>query len=312
MKSNSFKERLSRCDFYSNLKVCAIISLCLVLIATVIFAIFNFNLSADFVGGKVADIKVGTVINNNDNYDSLSGEIKAIFSKEGFKITSIQKYGFDEDATIVVKFKGEGSESDLTSKLESNLTLNGNSVQAEVMGISTYSASIKKSTVIYSIVAVLTALIVVLIYLGIRYKLTASLTTLLIVVHDILLMSALVVLTRIEIGIGFVAGVFITLMLSLICSLLNLDRFKENKEREIYKEESEKTLANLTVRENFKKVMYILGCVLILLLLLLIFSSSSIRLFLLPIIIGILVVGYSSIMLTLPAYAYISKNSNKK
>ena len=321
MKSNNLKEKFSKTNFVSGLKISSIVSLCIILIAVVIVSIFNFNLGIDFTGGKIIDVKVGSELDKTENYREVKSQIETIFNSEGFKIKSIQLESTSEDATVVVKFVYSNkitSDNELTkleelrTKLSSELTLNETTLSPTVSEVKTFSSILTSKNVILAISAILTTLALVIIYLSIRFKLISALTILCVAIHDVLLMLSITCLTRIEINAGFLVAIGSTLILSLISSVVMFDKLKDNKSRELYKDLSSESLANLTIIETFNRVSYIMLFVFIIGLAMLIIGTNPVKLISLPLLVGVLSSYYSTIMLKLPLWSKISKFSQNK
>lgn len=321
MKSNNLKEKFSKKNFVSGLKISSIISLCIILIAVVIVSIFNFNLGTDFTGGKIIDVKIGSELDKTENYREIQSQIETIFNSEGFKIKSIQVESTSDDATVVVKFvysnkinsTNEQTQLDaLKTKLSNELTLNSESLSPQVSEVKSFSAILSSKNVILAISAILGTLALITIYLAIRFKLVSTLTILSIAIHDLLLMLSVVCLTRIEINAGFLVSVIVTLMLSLISSVVMFDRLKENKSRELYKDLSSESLANLTIVESFKRISVLMLLVLVIAILMLIIGTNPVRILSLPLLIAVVTTYYSSIMLKLPLWSKMIKYSRNK
>lgn len=321
MKSNSLKEKFSKKNFVSGLKISSIISLCVILIAVVVVSIFNFNLGIDFTGGKIIDVKIGSELNKSENYRDVQTQIETIFNSEGFEIKSIQLESTSEDATVVVKFTYSNKINatneltkleNLKTKLSSELRLNNETLLPEVSEVKDFSATISSKYIILAISAVLGSLALITIYLAIRFKLVSTLTILCVAIHDVLVMLSVVCLTRIEINSGFLVSVFLTLFLSLISSIVMFNKLQENKSRELYKDLSSESLANLTIMETFKRILIMMLLVLMIGAVMLIIGTNSLRIISLPLLIAVLVVFYSSIVLKLPLWSKMTKYSNNK
>lgn len=321
MKSSNLKEKFLKKNFVSGLKVSSIISLCIILIAAVIVSVFNFNLGTDFTGGKIIDVKIGSELDKTENYREIQSQIETIFNSEGFKIKSIQVESTSEDATVVIKFvysnkvnstNEQAKLETLTTKLSSELTLNEVSLTPEVSEIKSFSAVLRTKDVIWTISMILGSLALITIYLAVRFKLASALTILTISIHDLLLMLSIVCLTRVEINAGFIVSVVVTLILSLISSIVMFDRLKENKTRELYKDLSSESLANLTITETFKRISVLMLLVLTIAVLMLIVGTNPIRILSLPLVIAVVTTYYSSILLKLPLWSKIVKYSKNK
>ena len=172
MKSNSnmkkFKEKLNNFSFTSKLKICSIISSVLIIAGILIVSIFGFNLGIDFVGGTVLNVKVGSVLEEGNNYSIVSTQVSNIVEKNGFKVGYIQQEGVGDEAAITVRFMDKANLTEaqleveideLKAELESSLTLNSNALDVTVSNGSRIAPSSSKSLIINSILAILIAVI---------------------------------------------------------------------------------------------------------------------------------------------------------
>ena len=167
MKSNKFiknvKDKVNKFNFSGALKICAIISGCLVAAGILIISIFGFNLGIDFVGGTVLNVKVGSVLEEGNNYNIVSTQVSNIVEENGFKVGYIQQEGVGDEATITVRFMDkenlteeqmEAEISELTADLETGLELGGETLNVTVSNGTRIAASSSKSLIINSFLAI--------------------------------------------------------------------------------------------------------------------------------------------------------------
>ena len=324
MKSNKFKNGLAKFDFCSKLKICSIISLTLILIGILVISIFGFNLGIDFTGGTVLNVKVGSKLEEGNNYSIVSTEIRNIFKEEGFEIGYLQQEGEGEEAQVAIRFKDKKGLTEaqmqeeienLKTKLENNLELDGSKLNVTISNGSRIAGSASKTLLINSILAILVAIILILIYIAVRFELLSGLTAILMLVHDVLIMCALVAIFRIQINAGFIAALITIIGYSINNVIMVFDKIRENKKREDYKTLTSAELANLSIKQVFNRTMLTTLTTIVSILALVIIGVASIREFLIPILFGLLSGVYSSTMLAGPVWAFINdrtKQKNKK
>lgn len=324
MKSNKFKNGLAKFDFCSKLKICSIISLTLILIGILVISIFGFNLGIDFTGGTVLNVKVGSKLEEGNNYSIVSTEIRNIFKEEGFEIGYLQQEGEGEEAQVAIRFKDKKGLTEaqmqeeieiLKTKLENNLELDGSKLNVTISNGSRIAGSASKTLLINSILAILVAIILILIYIAVRFELLSGLTAILMLVHDVLIMCALVAIFRIQINAGFIAALITIIGYSINNVIMVFDKIRENKKREDYKTLTSAELANLSIKQVFNRTMLTALTTIVSILALVIIGVTSIREFLIPILFGLLSGVYSSTMLAGPVWAFINdrtKQKNKK
>jgi len=323
--NNKFKEKLNKFDFCGKLKICAIISCTLVLIGILIVSIFGFNLGIDFTGGTVLNVKVGSVLEEGNNYAIVSDQVNSIFKNEGFEIGYIQQEGVGEESALTIRFKDKSGLTEtqmqeeietLKTKLSSGITLNGESVAVTVSNGSRIAASASTTLLINSILAILVAVILILIYIAVRFELLSGLVAIMMLVHDVLIMCSLVAIFRIQINAGFIAALITIIGYSINNVIIVFDRIRENKKKDDYKGISSYELANLSVRQVLNRTFLTALTTMVSIVVLTFIGVSSIREFLLPILFGLISGIYSSTMLAAPTWALfnektISKKSKK-
>lgn len=321
MKSNSFKEKLNNFDFCKKIKYCAIVSCALILIGIIIISIFGFNLGIDFTGGTVLNVKVGSKLEEDNNFQIVSSQIKDIFTEKGYKIGYIQQEGVGEEAQIAIRFqdKEKLTESQMQAEIEeiknelkTGLHLNGETLSVTVSNGTRIAASASKTLLINSILAILIAVILILIYIAIRFELLSGLVAIMMLLHDVLIMCALVAIFRIQINAGFIAALITIIGYSINNVIIVFDRIRENKKKEIYKDYPSDALVNVSIKQVLNRSILTALTTFVSVLALTILGVSSIREFLLPILFGLLSGVYSSTMLAGPIWAKINEKTMKK
>ena len=165
---------------------------------------------------------------------------------------------------------------------------------------------------INSILAILIAVILILIYIAIRFELLSGLVAIMMLLHDVLIMCALVAIFRIQINAGFIAALITIIGYSINNVIIVFDRIRENKKKEIYKDYPSDALVNVSIKQVLNRSILTALTTFVSVLALTILGVSSIREFLLPILFGLLSGVYSSTMLAGPIWAKINEKTMKK
>lgn len=319
--NNKFKEKLNSFDFCGKLKICAIVSSCLILIGILIVSIFGFNLGIDFTGGTVLNVKVGSKLEEGNNYSIVSNQVSSIFKQEGFEIGYIQQEGVGEEAQLTIRFKDKAGLTEtqmqeqieiLKTKISSGISLDGESVAVTVSNGSRIAASASTSLLINSILAILVAVILILVYIAVRFELLSGLTAILMLVHDVLIMCSLVAIFRIQINAGFIAALITIIGYSINNVIIIFDRIRENKKKDDFQGVASREVANASIRQVINRTLLTALTTIVSVLALTIIGVSSIREFLLPILFGLVSGIYSSTMLAGPIWALINDKTKRK
>lgn len=321
MKSNNFKNKLNNFDFTSKLKICGIVSATLILIGILVISIFGFNLGIDFTGGTVLNVKVGSILEEGNNYSIVSTQISNIIEDNGFKVGYIQQEGVGDEATVTIRFKDKSNLTEnqmqaeidkLKADLETGLSLQGETLNVTISNGSRIAASSSKSLIINSILAILIAVILILIYIAIRFELLSGLTAILLLIHDVLIMCAFIAIFRIQINGGFIAALITIIGYSINNVIIVFDRIRENKKKDAFAGATATCIANASIKEVFSRAMLTALTTIVAILALTVLGVASIREFLLPILFGLLSGVYSSTMLAGPIWAFISDRTVSK
>lgn len=150
-----------------------------------------------------------------------------------------------------------------------------------------FSASLLKS----SILAILIAIVLILIYIAIRFRLAYALSSIAALAHDVLMMLSFVVIFRLEISSTTIAAVLTIIGYSLNNTIVIFDRVRENlkvKKPDVIK------VINKSINESFSRTIITTLTTLLAIVPLAIFSSGDIKLFAINLVWGLIVGAYSS------------------
>jgi preprotein translocase SecF subunit len=255
-------------------------------VGLILFLIIGFNLGLDFTGGAIAYI---------DAAKTEEAEIREVMVECGVpNYELIMQKGTDGDDVWVLKFNTDADKTaEVNSKLPNVIEQNG------------ISASTRDETIITVFTAVLLALLGILIYMLFRFKFAAGVATLLALGHDVLLMTALVVICRVQINAPFIAALITIIGYSINNSLVIFDRIrsleKHNTDNAALPDIADKAI-KMTLNRTFLTSFTTIVPVIVLVIISLIMGLSSLTDFTLPIIFGLIVGTYSSLFLITPMY----------
>ena len=151
-----------------------------------------------------------------------------------------------------------------------------------------FSSSLLKS----SLLAVLIAFVLILIYISIRFRLSYALSSIIALIHDVLLMLSFVVILRLEVSGTTIAAVLTIIGYSLNNTIVIFDRVRENiknnRGADVYE------MVSLSVRQSFTRTAITTLTTLFAIVPLSIFGSGEIKLFAINLIWGLVIGAYSS------------------
>ena len=143
-----------------------------------------------------------------------------------------------------------------------------------------------------SLLAVLIAFVLILLYISIRFRLSYALSSIIALVHEVLMMLSFVVILRLEVSGTTIAAVLTIIGYSLNNTIVIFDRVRENiknnKGGDVY------NFVSLSVRQSFTRTAITTLTTLFAIVPLAIFGSGEIKLFAINLIWGLVIGAYSS------------------
>ena len=319
--SKKYNEFLQK-DFnlVKNFKFTVLIPVVILLVAIIIFACIGFNLGIDFTGGTILKVKFGTDISNTE-YNNYRSSIENILKTNGINNFTMQKEGSTTEASVSVKFqdvKGK-SEAQMNSLVETVKTqieeqLNPNNAipSFNVEDNQRIGASASSSLLTNALLAVSIAIVLMLIYIAIRFEFASGIAAIIALLHDVLLMCAFVIICRIQINSSFIAALITIIGYSINNTIVIFDRVRENLRRESLQSKTNAEIVDISVKDTLTRTIYTALTTIVSVLLLAIIGVSSIREFLFPIIFGLFAGTFSSIFISGPIWSYIYKKDKDK
>ena len=299
-------------DFVKNFFKFGIASLVIIVVGLFVWLFAGFNLGLDFTGGSIVKIKFGEVLEQNGKYDQYVDKIENIFDKHGISLSQIQKEGVDADASIAVRFQDKPSLSEeemsnlvngeIKAELIATFSPNGEIPSFDVYEGQKIGATASSELLMNAILSIIIASVLLLIYIAVRFKFANGVATLLGIVHDVLIVLALMAIFRVEINSAFIAAIITVIGYSINNTIIVFDRIRENQRNDLYAKENNATIVNISIRQTLIRSIYTSLTTFIAVIALVILGVDSIRIFLVPIIIGLLAGTYSSIFLAAPMW----------
>ncbi len=290
-----------------NSKWCALISVAIILAGIVCLVINGgFETDIDFSGG------CKMVLNVDGAKDISEGTIKkAVESVEG-----VDFYG-------IVKMEGDAGQAQLQIKTNSITTekeqplfdaiKKAAGIKDEVKGFDSFnvvSPSLSRDLLVNALIALIVAVAGILIYICIRFEFAAAVAAIIALLHDALIMISFYAIFRFTVNSTFVAAILTIVGYSVNATIIIFDRVRENRKfagKLGFTEVCEKS-----IRQTFRRTINTTITTLIALVCLYILGAESIKMFAIPLIIGVLVGTYSSIFISAPLWNFIRGTGSKK
>ena len=291
-----------------NFKICGGISV--ILIATGLVALILlpfgknlFNLSIDFAGGTEMEFNMHTAVTQD-----IQTEVADLFKDAtGTDASSVTSSG-DGNEDVLIRSTSIDSEQRAAVidkmlekySLADTDILNNNDVSASV------GSDLQRSAFLCSILAIL----LMLVYITFRFELTSGLAAICCLVHDLLVMLSVYVILQIPLDSNFIAAALTILGYSINASIIVFDRVRENlrtARKEPFEEIGEKSIWQTMGRtiNTTLTTLFTIGMVYIL-------GVPSLKQFTLPLIVGILAGGWSSVMLSTGLWGFFRKKLRRR
>ena len=181
-------------------------------------------------------------------------------------------------------------------------------------GISTQSISATVSNEMRrdAVVAVIVATIFMLLYIWFRFKdIRFAGSAVLALLHDVLVVLAFYALARVSVGNTFIACMLTIVGYSINATIVIFDRIRENM-RGMKRKQDLAEIVNKSITQTLTRSIYTSFTTLVMVFFLFILGVSSIREFALPLMVGILCGGYSSVCVTGALWYVLKTHQTKK
>ena len=264
-------------------------------IATICGASF-FNFDIDFTGGTTMQVAIHTEASQsvcNDISDLVKDTV-------GVKPSMVQSTGSGTVKDEVIIRTSELTD-DQADKVFDALAAKYKLDQKDLLSCDNISATVGKDLQSVALISSLVAVLLILVYISIRFDLRSGLAAICCLAHDILVILSFYVIFRISMNINFIAAALTILGYSINATIVIFDRVRELA-RGARKTPFEETV-DKAVMQSMGRSINTTITTLVMIIMLLILGVPSIRNFMLPLLIGVICGGYSSICVSGPLWA---------
>ena len=178
----------------------------IILIGLLVILIFGFNLGIDFTGGTVLKINIGSSLEQAGVYETTTAQIETVLENNGLTLSLKQQEGIDEEASIMIRFQDisgytEEQMQELIEEVKADIIATLSINENQVEDSQRIGPSATASLLLNAFLAIMIATILILIYIAFRFELLSGLAAILALVHDVLIMQALIAILRLQIKI---------------------------------------------------------------------------------------------------------------
>ena len=181
--------------------------------------------------------------------------------------------------------------------------------EAELINVERIGAVASASLIKNAVLSVAIAGALILLYISIRFEFHFGISSIICLLHDVLIMMAFVCIFRVEINSSFIAAVLTIVGYSINNTIVVFDRMREIRKADPAIELDE--LVDSSLRKTLTRSLYTSATTLVTIVILFILGPSSIKEFAFPIIVGLVAGTYSSLFLAAPIWDMMVRRSKK-
>ena len=276
-------------------KIWLSISLIIIVIGLGFTCFKGLNFGVDFKGGSQVSIQLNEDI-NKDDVDTI-----------------VKQYAPDSSTTISNTYEYEIKSTDLDSdklasimtELEDKYSLDDSAlISQEEIG-----AAVGKELTRNSLLALLAASGVMLIYVAIRFEFKFGVAALIATLHDVLITITVYAVFGIPVNTPFIAAILTIVGYSMNDTIVIFDRIRENSKKMRRADTAE--VANTSISETLTRSINTSLSTLVTIIAINILVPS-VREFTIPLIVGVVCGAYSSIFIASPVWVFLKEKAGKK
>ncbi len=281
LKKNKPRRKI-RINATKMLKKCHIVT-CVYLVFGALFLIFNgLNLGIDFRSGSDVSISADNISVN---------KIKKDFEELELDVLSIEE---NDDNEIYVKLNIELQEDEINTV--NNYFADKYDAICEINVVTNLA---KQNLIKNAILSVIIAMIVMIIYISIRFKFSYAISSIIALVHDVVVVTILFSIFNIEVNVIFIAAILTIIGYSINNTIVVFDRIRQNlkKYNSKFTIDNLKEVVNDSVSQTFTRSIYTTITTMIPVICLVVLGTSGILSFNLALLFGLVAGCYSSAIL---------------
>ncbi|MFZ3229121.1 MAG: protein translocase subunit SecF [Pseudobdellovibrio sp.] len=301
---NTQQESFGRFDFVAKVGLFGGISLILVLISLVYISVKGITYGIDFKGGTEIQVKFekGVTIDH----------VRTAVGKVGLGEVGVQ--GFGEGNEYIIRFQGEKGATDK----ETNDLLNKSITEVKMhlsnefkdsgldfRRVDTVGPQVGAELKRNGFLAVFYCLLVILIYVALRFDYKYSPGAVICLVHDVIITLAIFIFVGKEVNVPILAAMLTLIGFSLNDTIVVFDRIRETEHT--FKDKGLGFVINKAINDMFVRTIITSGTVFISSLCLFLFAGGIVSDIAFAICVGIFFGTYSSIYVAAPAILIMEK-----
>ncbi len=254
-----------------------------------------FNFSVDFTGGTQMLLKFAQPIG--------SDQIRSVLSNHGYTGIELREFGNNEVLIRVQKFDDDvqGVGTKIVEALQQDIKDNG----VEIREVNSVGSAVGENLRWGAIKAIIVSLLLMLLYVAIRFQFAFSVGAVFALFHDALVIAVYFLLTRQEMSIDVIGAILMVLGYSVNDTIVIFSRIRENLatmgNATLY------NIVNISINQTMSRTIRTSLSTALVVVSLLLFGGEMLRGLSITLLLGIVFGTYSSIFVASPVMMYLYK-----
>ncbi len=275
------------------------LSMVLSFLALAIVIIFNFSYGIDFAGGNEIQVRFQKPVEVTDLRKSLAAV--------GIDKPTVQKFGKNNEFLVRVEvLKKEEQNNKKLQLLISTFKNNYQKQGVEIRRIDSVGPQIGEELRTKGILAIIYSLLMILIYLGLRFDTKYAPSAVICLFHDAIITMSIFSIFKLEVNVQTLAAILAIIGYSLNDTIVTFDRIRENQGL-FGNKKPFLDLCNQSINEVLSRTLLTSITTLLAILSMWIFADGVIKDFAFTLGLGVLIGTYSSIYVATPLLIFIDK-----
>lgn len=244
----------------------------------------GLNYGVDFNGGTIIEISFEN--------DAPIEDIRNYLVENNYTKSSVQYFGSNKDLLIRMPNIISSDEATLSNTLVAELN---NKYNFSLNRVEYVGAQVGEELRDQGITAALIALLLIMIYIALRFEYRFSIGAILALLHDVFLIIGIFSITQIEFNLSVFAAILAVIGYSLNDTIVVFDRIRENFKSSIAENVNTISITNESINQTLSRTLITSLTTLLVLVSLIIFGGEILFGFSFALIAGVIVGTYSSI-----------------
>ena len=270
-------------NFMKIAKPAAIFSIILTIASIFFIVTKGLNLGLDFTGGVSAELNYSEPVKPES--------VSKALSSAGFKDPVVQTLGTNRDLIVRMPAQDDVKVDDLSNTIAKAVQLPGNTV--EVNKVDVVGGQVGNELYLRSAGAVDLAMLLMLVYVTIRFEFKLAVGAVLSLLHDVIVTLGIFALMQWPFDLTVLAAVLALIGFSLNDNIVVSDRIRENFRKIRGAEPLE--IVNIALTETLKRTIHTSMTLLLVVLSMMILGGDGLKWFSVAMFVGVFVGTYSSI-----------------